>query len=144
MSKKIKIIVFIIIILMIIPLYKYSEKVNDIAQNRDNKTRNKKLDVTIIDKNNMMETLYEDPEREEYVKVDAILGGQYYKDVGIRTKGYSTYSYLKRTKSKQYSYKIKLDYMNLEQKYERNNRISPKYTCYGPNKNTRIYNVWSV
>ena len=141
MSKKTKIIVFIIIILMIIPLYLCSEKMNDIAQNRDNKTRNKSLDITIIDKNNMMETLYEDPEREEYVEVDAIVGGQYYKDVGIRTKGYSTYSYLKRTKSKQYSYKIKLDYINPTQNYGRSQGISLKYTCYGSNKNPRVYNV---
>lgn len=94
-------------------------------------TKEEIVKVNIIDKYNNIKQLYKDAEKEEYVLVDIEIGDNYYTDVGIRTKGSSIYAYLKYYRSDRYSYKVKLNYKNKEQEYNRNDRNLFKHECYG-------------
>lgn len=138
MSKKNKMIIWIVIVIIISILLPFRNKIYNRNITRTKKSASDKINVTIIDKDNKIEELHKYPEQEKYIQVDAIINGKYYHNVGLRTKGYSTYQYLRRNDRDQYSYKIKLNYVHPEQRYERNSRVSFKYTCYGSNKNKRI------
>lgn len=121
--KKEKILRILIIILLIIVL------VSAVAiKNANNKPKKNMsfLKIKIIDKDNNMQKLYDNPEKEEYVLVDLFIDGCKYKDVGIRTKGSAIYSFLKIYNSDLYSFKVKLDYKNKNQNYKRNDRTAIK------------------
>lgn len=76
------------------------------------------IKVEIIDKYNRMKELYANPKEEKYVIVDIILNGKYYKNVGIRTKGSTVYGYIAKSRNpERFSFKIKLDYIEKDQKY---------------------------
>lgn len=125
-NKKIIILIFIVVLALIV-LYSYREKTNRIKM--DDETI-KIIEVNIIDKNNKIEQLHKDAEKEEYVIVDIMIDGNYYSDVGIRTKGSSIYTILERYGSDRYSYKVKLNYTNKEQNYKRNERTIFEYKCF--------------
>lgn len=77
------------------------------------------VQINIIDKYNNIETLHKNARKEEYVLVDLTIDGIYYRDVGIRTKGDTIYTYFKRSKSTRFSYKVELDYTYKNQNYKR-------------------------
>lgn len=123
-----KIIVLVSIILTIAVLVSYKKKINAINETRSNEN-NHIVEVNIIDQNNNLSKLYQKPQEEKYVLVDMIIDHNYYYNVGIRTKGSSAYTYLKMNKLNNYSFKVKLDYLNKDQKYRRNDRNIFKYKC---------------
>lgn len=116
-----KIIILLNIISIICVLGIYRNKVTKI-----NETRNYKNDgmveVNIIDKYNNLQKIYKKPQEEKYVVVDMRIDNNYYYNVGIRTKGSSVYTYLNMNKLDNYSFKVKLNYINKNQKYKRNDR----------------------
>lgn len=128
MKKTGKIIVLLTIIFIICLLGFYRKKIN-----QDNEVRNNEddelIEVNIIDKNNNLSKIYKKPQEEKYVLVDIIIDHNYYYNVGIRTKGSSIYTYLKMNNLNNYSFKVKLDYINKDQKYKRNDRNIFKYRC---------------
>ena len=110
MKKIIRVIWIIIIIIIITILSIYKKNIL--------KNENEIYKVNIIDKYNNMQELYKEPSKEEYVLIDISINGIYYKNVGIRTKGSTIYSYLKNKKSNYHSYKIKLDYREQKQNFK--------------------------
>lgn len=123
-----KIIVLLTIVFIICLLGFYRRKINQNNEVRNNED-DELIEVNIIDKNNNLSKIYKKPQEEKYVLVDIIIDHNYYYNVGIRTKGSSIYTYLKRKNLKNYSFKVKLDYINKEQKYKRNDRNIFKYRC---------------
>lgn len=128
MKRKGKIIILVFIILTISVLVSYKKKMNAINETRSNEN-NHIVEVNIIDQNNNLSKIYQKPQKEKYVLVDMIIDHNYYYNVGIRTKGSSVYTYLKRNKLNNYSFKVKLDYLDKDQKYKRNDRNIFKYKC---------------
>lgn len=110
MKKIIRVIWIIIIIIIITILSIYKKNIL--------KNENGIYKINIIDKYNNMQELYKEPSKEKYVLTDISINGIYYKNVGIRTKGSSIYSYLKNKKSNYHSYKIKLDYIEKKQNFK--------------------------
>ena len=108
-------ILIVIVIILAINIKKYIQKRNT----EENSNTSKIIEIEIIDKENNMQNLYENPEKEEYVEVDIIIDGIYYKNVGIRTKGSSVYRYISSNNNGKnlYSFKAKLDYINKNQNY---------------------------
>lgn len=123
MNKKIRILIITILTILIIAGILIYLKI----KNRKVKTEIPITEVQIIDKNNNMQILYDNPEKEEYVLVDIKIDGTLYKDVGIRTKGSGVYEYLDRMGWDNYSFKVKFNYKDKEQKYNRNDRNIFKY-----------------
>ena len=119
MNIYIKKIIYFGLIITVISLLFYSNKINKKNENKKETIQAEQiLKIEIIDQYNFMKQLYEEPYKEEYVAVDIVINGKYYKDIGIRTKGSSIYSYIKKTDNpKKHSFKIKLDYINKEQEY---------------------------
>ena len=119
MNIYIKKIIYLGLIITVISLLFYSNKINKKSENKKEIIQAEQiLKIEIIDQYNLMKQLYEEPYKEEYVAVDIVINGKYYKDIGIRTKGSSIYSYIKKTDNpKKHSFKIKLDYINKEQEY---------------------------
>lgn len=120
MRKVKRYIVVFVILLIVCVLYTYNHKQKTINQTRVGKDGDigEIVEIKIIDKYNNMEKIYKNSQLEEFVLVDAIIDGQYYHSVGIRTKGSYIYSHLRKYKSTRYSYKLKLDYMDKEQQYK--------------------------
>lgn len=110
MKKLIKAIWIIIFIITIIILNSYKKNIL--------KDEKEIYEINIIDKYNKMQELYEEPSKEEYVLIEISINGIYYRNVGIRTKGSTIYSYLKKEKSNYHSYKIKLDYREEKQNFK--------------------------
>lgn len=116
MNIYIKKIIYLGLIITIISLLFYNNKVN--KNEKETIQAEQILKIEIIDQYNLMQQLYKNPHKEEYVLVDIVINGQYYKDIGIRTKGSSIYSYIKKSGNpEKHSFKIKLDYINKEQEY---------------------------
>lgn len=134
MNRMIKIIVILIIILAICVLWIYKKRINRESQLQKN-TNNEIIEVNIIDKKNNMQKICKEPQKEEYVIVDMTIDNLYYQNVGIRTKGSSIYGYLKANNLENYSFKVKLDYINPNQTYK---GITEIYL------NTRVYDSTSM
>lgn len=117
MRKILRIIIVFTIILSIILMYNYKEKINEENATRKEIDNKKIIEVQIIDQYNKMYQLYENPEAEQYVEADIIIDGQYYNNVGIRTKGSIIYKTLDVLKLDNYSFKVKLDYKDKDQRY---------------------------
>ena len=116
MRKRTRIIIAIVIFILFIIVFLQR---NNLLQKYNKRVKSGSTDiisVCIIDEENNMQQLYKNPKLEQYVEVDIIIDGIYYNDVGIRTKGSTIYNYLKHNKGN-YSYKVKLDYNDVEQKY---------------------------
>ena len=97
---------FVFLILIIVCLcYKMNIKNNTID-------KTKIIEISVIDKYKKIEKIHKNPEKEEYVLVDIVIDGNYYRDCGIRTKGQTIYAAIKKHKTNNYSYKVKLDYRN--------------------------------
>ena len=113
MKKTVKILIFFIILLILFFLVYYKE-----SRQEKKVDPNNIIEISVIDKYNKIKEIHENPEEEKYVLVDVIIDGIKYKDCGIRTKGSVIYESLKKYKIENYSYKIKLDYRNKNQKYK--------------------------
>lgn len=116
----IKKIIWILLIMLCVVLIIYRENFlqnNCKESNEDNGNLDNVdiLEINIIDKYNQFNEL---DKKEEYKLIDLRIGKEYYKEVGIRTKGSTVYYLLEKNDSKNYSYKIKLDYKNKKQNYK--------------------------
>ena len=108
--------VFLVLLIILLLFYKSNHK--EIEKQLIEISPDTIAEVKIIDQYNNMEKLYEDPEAEKYVLVDIFINGEYFKDVGIRTKGSTIYDVIKKSSNpKKHSFKIKLDYVNKNQNY---------------------------
>lgn len=119
MKKLKKIILLIFISILIAILYSHNERIKSRNEARISERKDEIIQVQIIDKYNNMDIIHENYRDENYEVVDMIIDGNYYHNVGIRTKGSAIYVYLKYHDSDRHSYKVKLDYVNKEQQYKR-------------------------
>lgn len=118
MRKWIKVIIIFFMIITAMVLYSYNQKTKEKNEVRVSGDIGKIIQIQIIDKKNSMEKIHENYKDEKYQVVDIIIDGNYYCNVGIRTKGSAIYTYLKQNDSKRHSYKVKLDYSVKDQKYK--------------------------
>lgn len=126
--------IFFIIIILLLTIYKYNH--NETEKKLIELSSDKIAEINIIDQYNNMEKLYEDPEAEKYVLVDIFINGEYFKDVGIRTKGSTIYNVIRKSSNpKEHSFKIKLDYVDENQNY---NGINEFYLNTGVPDKSRI------
>lgn len=123
MKKIIRKIIVFSIVFMVMIIYKQKHNIDINNQNREIQIPRETIQITIVDKYNNMKYLHEKARAEQYVLVDIIIDGNYYYNVGIRTKGSVIYQYLKKHQSDLFSYKVKLDYTNSEQRYLGMNEI---------------------
>ena len=145
MRKEVKIISTIIIILIILIVSNYKEKMLEKFSTRKENNELRIAEVQIIDRYNRLQELYDDPRLEQYVPVDIIIDGQYYTYVGIRTKGSVIYNILETFRFDNYSFKVKLDYIHEEQKYNGMNELHLNTTFYDKTgmKEYLIYDMYN-
>lgn len=77
------------------------------------------ISVEIIANESDWQTMLNNATKEEYIKVDVVVNGTKFTDVGIRPKGNSSLSQVERSNSDRYSFRLKFD------KYVENQ------TCFG-------------
>lgn len=140
MKKTVKILIFFIILLILFFLVYYKE-----SRQEKKVDPNNIIEISVIDKYNKIKEIHENPEEEKYVLVDVIIDGIKYKDCGIRTKGSVIYESFKKYKIENYSYKIKLDYRNKNQKYKGMNELYINSSVYDATgiKEYLIYDIYN-
>lgn len=140
MKKTVKILIFFIILLILFFLVYYKEN-----RKEEKVDPNKIIEISVIDKYDKIKEIHKNPEEEKYVLVDVIIDGIKYKDCGIRTKGSIIYESLKKYKIENYSYKIKLDYRNKNQKYKGMNELYINSSVYDATgiKEYLVYDIYN-
>lgn len=101
----------------------------------DDIDKNKLLSIQIIADENDLEKIYDNPELEEYIKVDVIINGKKINNCAIRTKGSSAYKAVAQSNNpNKHGYRLELDYYNKNQSYNgikkfylNNNILDPTY-----------------
>ena len=145
MRRKIRIIVTISIIAIILLIYEYRQNLLKEYSTRKEINKEHVIEVQIIDEYDQINKLYENPKEEEYVEADIIIDGNYYSNVGIRTKGDVIYNILHEFNLDNYSFKVKLDYKNKEQKYNGMNELHLNTTYYDPTgmREFLVYDIYN-
>ena len=101
----------------------------------DEINKNELLSVQIIANEDDINKMYENPELEEYIRVDVIINGKKITNCGFRTKGSSAYKVLEQANNTtKHGYRLELDYYNKNQSYNgikkfylNNNILDPTY-----------------